>query len=59
PSSLPRPARHGARFHAFRTAVTGKAGPENTTPRASDPATAEDKDSPDSPASADTRGSDR
>ncbi|MDH6223408.1 ATP-binding protein [Streptomyces sp. MJP52] len=45
PSSLPRPARHGARFHAFRTAVTGRAdraGQENATPRSSDPATAED-----------------
>ncbi|MER5480388.1 ATP-binding protein [Streptomyces sp. NPDC002734] len=39
----PRPAAHGARFHAFRQAVTGQAGEKSTTPRASDSATAEDR----------------
>jgi signal transduction histidine kinase len=41
PAPLPRPAAHGARFHAFRLAVTGQAGNENA-PRASDSATAEE-----------------
>jgi signal transduction histidine kinase len=40
---VPRPAAHGARFHAFRQAVTGQAGEKSTTFRASDSATAEDK----------------
>lgn len=43
PAPSPRPAAHGARFHAFRQAVTGQAGEKSTTPRASDSATAEDR----------------
>ncbi|MEU6161744.1 ATP-binding protein [Streptomyces sp. NPDC047130] len=58
PAALPRPAAHGARFHAFRTAVTGRAGTADAAPRASDSATAEEKKPREDPAGADTRGTD-